>query len=331
MQTDSQTQSTACGIGSSARRPDGEAKVRGEYEFAPDLVEEGMLWGATLRSPYPLAKILKIDLNPAKAIPGVHAVLGAWDVPVNRCGAVNKDTPVLADDMVRYVGEPIAIVAAETPSLARRALDAIAVEYEELEPVTDALVALARGDVYRRVAMTYGDPDVVGEVQVEGEYLTPRQDHSFLAPDAGIAKPDGKGGIILTGATQWVHADREQIAASLAFPEEKVLVINSGVGGSFGGRVCMTWHIHAALLALHTGRPVKIVYSRQETFLARYHRHPSRIWVRHHANKDGTIVKMEARILLEDGPYSHTAASGIGNSCSLIQGAYKVPNATIEG
>lgn len=114
-------------------------------------------------------------------------------------------------------------------------------------------------------------------------------------------------------------------------PEEKVLVVNSGVGGSFGGRVSMTWQVHAALLALQTGHPVKFIYSRRETFLARYHRHPSRIWVRHHASRDGTIVKLEARILVEDGPYSHTAASGIGNSCSFIQGPYHIPNADIQG
>lgn len=331
MHPELQTDPLACGIGSPARRPDGEAKVRGEYEFAPDLCEEGMLWGATKRSPHPLAKILRIDLNPAKAIPGVHAVLGAWDVPVNIFGAVNKDTPVLAHDIVRYVGEPVAIVAADTPALARRAAEAVVVEYEVLTPVTDAVAALARGDVYRHVGLTYGDPTVVGEVQVEGEYVTPRQDHSFFAPDAGLARPDGQGGVQVIGATQWVHADREQIAASLALPEEKVLVINSGVGGAFGGRVSMTWQIHGALLALHSNRPVKFVYSRRETFLARYHRHPSRIWIRHHADRDGTLVKLEARILLEDGPYSHTSAAGIGNSCSLIQGPYRVPHAAVEG
>lgn len=331
MRLERQTDAEAKGIGASTRRPDGDAKVRGEFEYAPDLREDGMLWGATLRSPHALARIRRVDLNAAKAMPGVHAVLGAWDVPVNLCGAVNHDTPVLADDWVRYVGEPVAVVAAETPELARRAAAAIVVEYERETPVTDAVEALKAGKVFRHVAFTHGDPSIVGDVQVEGEYVTPRQDHSFLAPDAGIARRDGKGGVVIIGATQWVHADREQIAACLAIPEEKVLVVNSGVGGSFGGRVSMTWQVHAALLALQTGRPVKFVYSRKETFLARYHRHPSRIWVRHHASRDGTLVKLEARILLEDGPYSHTAASGVGNSCSFIQGPYHVPNADIRG
>lgn len=178
---------------------------------------------------------------------------------------------------------------------------------------------------------THGDPGVMGAVQVEGEYCTARQDHSFMAPDAGLARPDGKGGIDVIGATQWVHADRAQIAFALGLPEEKVLVRNSGVGGSFGGRVSMTWQIHGALLAMHTGRPVKFLYTRQEAFHARYHRHPSRIWVRHHATRDGKLVKLEARLLYQGGPYSHTSAAGIGNGCTLIQGPYRIPNASIEG
>ncbi|MFO0994556.1 MAG: molybdopterin cofactor-binding domain-containing protein [Hyphomicrobiales bacterium] len=319
------------GVGTSRQRPDAEAKVRGGFEYATDLHEDGMLWGATLRSPHPLARILNVDLAPAKAIPGVAAVLGAWDVSENRFGAINRDQPVLADDHVRYVGEPIAIVAASDPETARRALRAIEVSYEPLAPVIDPLDALARGHIHRHVKYAHGDPTIRGEVEVEGEYFTARQDHSFMAPDGGLARPDGHGGVEIIGATQWVHADRSQIAFALGLPEEKVLVRNAGVGGSFGGRVSMTWQIHGALLALHTNRPVKFLYSRQETFHARYHRHPSRIWIRHHANRDGLLVKLEARILYEGGPYSHTSAAGIGNGSTLIQGPYHIPNATIEG
>jgi CO/xanthine dehydrogenase Mo-binding subunit len=133
------------------------------------------------------------------------------------------------------------------------------------------------------------------------------------------------------GATQWVHSDRGQIAAALALPEEKVLVRNSGVGGSFGGRFVLSWQIHGALLALHTERPVKFVYSRHETFLARYHRQSSSIWVRHHADRDGRIVKVEARLLYECGPYSNTSGAAIGNGSSMMQGPYRIPNAEVEG
>jgi CO/xanthine dehydrogenase Mo-binding subunit len=325
------TDPDAVGVGSPRRRDDVSAKVRGEFEYAPDVSDPGMLWGATLRSVHPHALIRRVDLKAAERMPGVHAVLAAWHVPYNLCGMVVADTPVLADDRVRYVGEPVAIVAADDPILARRAADAIEVDYDVLPAVLDPVSALAEGAVYRHVKFTHGDPAVQGDVQAEGEYVTARQDHAFLAPDAGLARPDGCGGVEILGAAQWVHADREQIAAALRLPEERVLVRNSGIGGAFGGRVSMTWQLHAALLALHTGRPVKFCYSRAETMLARYHRHPSRIWLRHHATRDGRLVKLEARILLEDGPYAHAAGAGIGNSCSMIQGPYSIPNADIEG
>lgn len=331
MTLDQETSPTAVGIGASLQRPDGIAKVRGEFEYAPDLLQEGMLWGATRRSEYPYARLVRVNLNPAKEMPGVIAVLGAWDVPDNRFGAINNDQPVLADDFVRYVGEPIAIVAAVDLETARRAAAAIDIEYEPHIPLTDASEALKAGKIYRHVKYTYGDPSVIGDVQVEGTYTTARQDHSFMAPDAGIARPDGHDGVEIIGATQWVHADRPQIAAALGLPPEKVLVRNTGIGGSFGGRVSMTWQIHGALLAMHTGKPVKFLYSRKETFHARYHRHPSQIWIRHHATRDGVLVKVEARLLYEGGPYSHTSAAGIGNGCSLIQGPYRIPNAEIEG
>lgn len=331
MTADLTTDPNAIGIGTSRRRPEAAAKIRGEFEFAPDLIEPGMLWGATLRSPLAHARLVRVDLNAAKAMPGVRAVLGGWDVPDNHYGAIVRDSPVLADEVVTYVGEPIAIVAADDPEIARRALDAIVVEYELLEPLVDAMKALDEGHVYRHVEYSHGDPSVVGDVQAEGVYTTPRQDHSYLGLDGGIAKPDGRGGVIITGATQWVHSDRAQVAASLGLPPERVLVINSGIGGAFGGRFVLSWQIHGALLAVHTERPVKFLYSREEAFLARYHRHPTRIWVRHHASRDGRIVNLEAKVLVEDGPYINTAAPGIGNACTLLQGPYNIPNARIEG
>ncbi len=325
------TDPDAVGVGSPRRRQDAHAKVRGEFDYATDLSAPDMLWGATVRSVHPHALLGSVNLDAARRMPGVQAVLGAADVPNNSFGMIRSDTPVLAADRVRYVGEPIAIVAAEDPVLARRAAEAVEVEYEPLTALLDPVSALRAGAVYRHVAFTHGDPQAVGEVQAEGEYLTARQDHAFLAPDAGIARPDGRGGVEIIGAAQWVHAERPQIAAALGLPEEMVLVRNSGIGGAFGGRVSIIWQLHGALLALHTGRPVKFLYSRTETMLARYHRHPSRIWVRHHATRDGRLVKLEAKILLEDGPYMHASDAGLGNSCSLIQGPYAIPNAVVEG
>ena len=170
----------AVGVGAPRRRQDANAKVRGEFEYAPDLADPDMLWGATLRSPHPHARITRVNLDPAKQMPGVKAVLGAWDVPKNSFGMIVADTPVLADDRVRYVGEPVAIVAAEDPVLARRAAAAIEVDYEILPAVLDPVQALDAGAVYRHVKFTHGDPDVVGEVQAEGEYVTARQDLSLI-------------------------------------------------------------------------------------------------------------------------------------------------------
>ncbi|MEB3263762.1 MAG: molybdopterin cofactor-binding domain-containing protein [Synechococcus sp.] len=320
------------GVGAAMPRPEGPAKVRGEFVFATDLHRPDMLWGATLRSPHPFARILSIDLDPAKAMPGVHAVLGPWDVPDNRYGVIVRDTPVLAEEYVRYVGEPIAIVAADDLVTARRAAAAIVVKYEVLSPLTDPDKALESGHIHRHLDFRMGDPTVVGEVIAEGEYSTPRQDHSFLAPDAGLAcvLPDGAG-VEIIGATQWVHNDREQIAPALGLPEEMVFVRNAGVGGAFGGRFVISWQIHGALLALHTGRPVKFLYTREETFVARYHRRPMRFWVRHHARRDGTLVNLEVRMIAEDGPYLNTSGPAIGSSSALVQGPYRIPNAHIQG
>lgn len=325
------TDASAVGFGSSRQRPEATAKARGEYDFAPDVRAEGMLWGATLRSPHPRARITRVDLSAARSMPGVHAVLGGWDVPDNRYGTIERDAPVLADEEVTYVGEPVALVAADDPEIARRACAAIVVEYDVLDPMVDAVAARDAGHLYRHVSYTAGDPAALGDVSVEGEYSTARQDHSYLGLDGGVARPDGEGGVIIEGATQWVHADSRQVSAALGLPPERVTVINSGVGGAFGGRFALSWQIHGALLAMHTERPVKMVYTRSEAFLARFHRQPSRIWVRHTAKQDGTLVKIEARVILENGPHSNTGAVTVGNACSLIQGPYKIPNARIEG
>ncbi len=320
----------AIGVGSPRLRPEAVAKARGEYEFAPDVRAEGMLWGATLRSPHAKARIIRIDLSAARQMPGVHAVLGAWDVADNRTGVILRDQPVLADTEVNFVGQAVALVAAEDPELARRACAAIEVEYEPLPPMIDDLEARDAGRLYRHVSYTAGDPDAVGEVSVEGEYTTARQDHSFLGLDGGLATPDGRGGVTIIGATQWVHSDSRQVAEALGLPAERVHVINTGVGGAFGGRFALSWQIHGALLALHTERPVKMVYSRSEAFLVRFHRQPSRIWVRHTANRDGSLVKIEARLILENGPYANTGMVTVGNASSLIQGPYRIPHARIE-
>src|SRR5690606_31276919 len=200
------------GIGESPIRPDGVPKLRGEFQYAQDLYAEGMLWGYTVRSPHARARIRSIDIAPALAIGGVHAVLTQDDVPGRRLfGLEHPDQPVLADGEVRYWGEPVAIVAAEDRETARRAAEAVTVEYEELEPLTDPEAADAADEVFRRMRIRRGDPQARGSVVVEGYYEVGMQDQAPLGTEAGLAVPDGSGGVDLYATSQFVHVDHQQV------------------------------------------------------------------------------------------------------------------------
>jgi CO/xanthine dehydrogenase Mo-binding subunit len=328
------------GVGESVRRVDGVPKVKGDFEYASDLRRDGMLYGATLRSPHPHARIVSIDTGAAQAAPGVRAVLTQADLPGKKTFGLDvQDQPVLATEVVRYAGEPIAIVAAEDPEMARAALGKIAVNYEVLTPVTDMGRALEptsprvhpQGNIVRTVQVVHGDPNAAADIWVEGTYETGMQDQAPLGPEAGLALPAADGGVDLFIATQWLHADLEQLAPCLGLPPEKVRLHLSGVGGAFGAREDVSMQIHACLLALRTGRPVKMSYGRQESFYGHVHRHPSRVWMRHGARRDGTLVNVQARLLVDGGAYTSTSPAVIGNATTFAAGPYEVPNARLEG
>ena len=328
------------GVGQSVRRVDGIPKVKGQFEYASDLSRDGMLYGATLRSPHPHARIVAIDPSGAAAMPGVHAVLTQADLPGKKTFGLDvQDQPVLAIDVVRYAGEPVAIVAAESPELAKQAMQAIDTQYTVLSPVTDMEQALDRnaprvhpqGNVVRNLQIVHGDPNARADVWVEGVYETGMQDQAPLGPEAGLAVPAEDGGIDLFIATQWLHADLEQLAPCLDLPKEKVRLHLSGVGGAFGAREDVSMQIHACLLALRTGRPVKMSYGRQESFYGHVHRHPSRIWMRHGALKDGTLVNVQARLIMDGGAYTSTSPAVIGNATTFATGPYEVRNARLVG
>jgi xanthine dehydrogenase D subunit len=325
------------GIGQSARRPDGGPKVRGEFAFAGDLWAEGMLWGRALRSPHAAARIRAIDVSPAWRIPGVEAVLTAEDVPgASHYGLERRDQPVFAIDVVRHAGEPVAAVAADHPETARRACEAIVVDYEPLEPVLDAGRSATApfihpdGNVFRQLEIRRGDPTARGPVVVEGTYEVGMQDQAFMGPEAGLAFPAEDGGVDLIVSTQWLHSDRDQVAECLGLPPDRVRLSLGGVGGAFGAREDVSLHVHACLLALRTGRPVKVVYSREESFLGHVHRHPARIWMRHSAEHDGSLVSFEARILLDGGAYRSSTYHVVANAACFSSGPYRVPNAVVE-
>ncbi|MFB7373263.1 xanthine dehydrogenase subunit D [Streptomyces sp. NPDC056222] len=345
---------TKGGIGESTLRPDGTLKVTGEFAYSSDMWHEDMLWGQILRSTVAHAEIVSIDTSEAVAMSGVYAVMTYDDLPAEMkyYGMEFKDTPVLAHGKVRHHGEPVALVAADHPETARRAAAKIRVEYKELPLVTDEASALAsdavlvhesRDDhhaghvphpnIVHRQPIFRGDADEAAkkaDVIVSGEYTFGMQDQAFLGPESGLAVPAEDGGVDLYCATQWLHSDLYQIAPVLGLPEEKVRMTMAGVGGAFGGREDISMQIHACLLALRTGKPVKIVYNRFESFFGHVHRHPAKLWYEHGATKDGKITHMKCRIVLDGGAYASSTASVVGNAASLSVGPYVIDDVEIE-
>ncbi|MDB1089211.1 xanthine dehydrogenase subunit D [Streptomyces sp. ACA25] len=342
------------GIGESTLRPDGILKATGEFAYASDLWHENMLWGCTLRSPHAHAEIRSVDISRALAQTGVHAVLTHDDLPtgVRTYGLEIQDTPVLAHGRVRHQGEPVAVVAADHPETARRAAALIAVDYAPLPVVHDEASALADDAPLLHPARTdhhaphvahpnivHRQPIVRGDVAagraradviVTGEYRVGMQDQAFLGPESGLAVPAEDGGVELFLATQWLHSDLRQIAPVLGLPEDKVRMTLSGVGGAFGGREDLSMQIHACLLALRTGRPVKMVYNRHESFFGHVHRHPATLRYEHGATRDGRLTHMTCRIVLDGGAYASTSAAVVGNASSLSAGPYAVDHVDIE-
>ncbi len=328
-------------LGDSVARPDGVAKTQGTFQFAGDLTADGFLWGATLRSPHPYARIVRIDVSAAWKIDGVEAVLTAADVPGKPTyGLIAHDQPVFAHEFARFQGEPIAAVAADHPDTCRRALAAIVVEYEVLTPLTDPERAVdgsfppihPDGNVVRHQRILCGDQTIIGPIVVEGTYELGRQDQAFLGLEAALAFPDpGGAGVELHVATQWLHEDRTQIAACLAMPDDKVRIVLGGVGGAFGAREDISLQVHCCLLALRTGRPVKMQYNRAESFVGHVHRHPTTVWMRHHAASDGRVRRIEARFVMDGGAYASTSSAVLVNAITHAQGPYRCESATVDG
>ncbi|HYK98796.1 MAG TPA: molybdopterin cofactor-binding domain-containing protein, partial [Candidatus Acidoferrales bacterium] len=326
-------------VGESAPRSDAPPKTQGTFAYASDLARPGMLHGATVRSPHPRARIMRVDTGVARAMPGVFAVLTSADLPTReKFGLMKLDQPPLATDVVRYVGEPVAIVAAEDAERARLAAKAIVVEYAPLEAITDPVRALQPdapslhdgGNVIEDVRVAHGDVDAGADVVVAGEYEIGMQDQAPLGPEAGLAIPDPDGGVTLHIATQWLHEDLRQIAACLGLPESKVRLVLAGVGGAFGAREDVTLQIHLCLLALATKKPVRMVYGREESFYGHVHRHPARLWYAHGARRDGTLVFVRASIVLDGGGYASASPAVVANAACFGAGPYRVPNAVIH-
>ncbi|MEE1819362.1 molybdopterin-dependent oxidoreductase [Streptomyces sp. SP18ES09] len=341
------------GIGESTLRPDGTLKVTGEFAYSSDMWHEDMLWGQILRSTVAHAEIVSIDISEALAMDGVYAVLTHEDLPAAKnYGMEFQDTPVLAYGKVRHHGEPVALVGADHPETARRAAAKIKIEYRELPLITDEASALApdailvhenRDDHHSghvpHPNIVHRQPIIRGnaaeaakraDVIVKGEYTFGMQDQAFLGPESGLAVPAEDGGVDLYVATQWLHSDLKQIAPCLGLPEEKIRMTMAGVGGAFGGREDISMQILASILALRTGKPVKMVYNRFESFFGHVHRHPAKLYYEHGATKDGKLTHMKCKIVLDGGAYASSTASVVGNASSLSVGPYVIEDVEIE-
>jgi xanthine dehydrogenase molybdenum-binding subunit len=325
------------------------AKVAGAARFADDYAFPGMLHGATLRAAYPHARILSIDTAKAEALPGVHAILTHGDVPGrNRHGLVIHDWPVLCDDKVRYLGDAVAIVAADTRQKAREAIRLIEVAYEPLPTVASAEqarepdAALVHeehegGNLLEHIKVRHGDIErgfSQADVIVENEYRTPAYDHVFMEPECSIAVPAGYDEdhqkLTVYVGSQIPYADRNQTAAALGLAEDEVRVIGTLIGGGFGGKEDIMGQIHAALLAQATGRPVKILYDRAESLLAHPKRHATVLRIKTGAKRDGKLVAVQAELVGDAGAYASLSTKVLKRATTHATGPYDIAHAKVD-
>lgn len=322
---------------------DGVAKVTGGLKYLTDLSFPGMLFGKILRSSHPHAVIESIDTASAARLPGVHALLTHRDVPgMNRFGMVIPDQPVFCEDRVRFIGDAICAVAADTVEVAEQALRLVNVVYRPLSVVTDMEAALTstaprlhpHGNVLHRAHYAQGD---VGQamaactVVVEETYETPRQMHAYLETEGGVVVPEADGGMTVYMGSQHGYRDRQQLSRILALPEDRIRVVSSPMGGSFGGKDELNVQPHAALLALATGRPVKIQQTRAESVRAGLKRHPMRIRMRTGANADGRILAHEVSIVADTGAYASLGPAVLDFAVEHATGPYVIPNVDVDG
>ncbi|KAB8140665.1 xanthine dehydrogenase family protein [Chloroflexia bacterium SDU3-3] len=330
-------------IGASLPRPDALRKVTGAATYPGDLVREGMLHLAVVFAHRPHARILSIDSGAALAHPGVVAVLTAADVPFNAYGLIERDQPVLCADTVRFEGDKVALVVAESRAAAAAGAQLVQVAYQDLPAITDPRAAMeveavqihqGHSNVLAHIPIRRGDAERAlreADVVVEGEYHTTWQEHAFLQPEAGVAHIDEHGNLVLETAGQWLHEDRRQIAEILQIPEQRVIIRYASIGGAFGGREDMSIQHLAALAAWKLRRPVAIVWSREESMVGHHKRHPISLRCTWGAMRDGTIVAAKAELLADGGAYASTSVEVIKIATLLATGTYRIPNVALDG
>jgi aldehyde oxidoreductase len=315
--------------------------VAGKQQYADDLVMEDMLYGKILWSAHPHAEIINVDTSEAENLPGVRAVITAKDIPgKNQSGIVIRDQPAIAGDKVRYIGDSVASVFADTPEIAAEAVSRIKVEYKVLPGVyspsdaakPDAPKIHEKGNLLHRVSIVRGDIDEAFkkcDVVIEGDYTTPFIEHGFLEPESGLAYLSEDGGVIVKYPTQCAFDDRKQLSEILAMPEERIRIIALIPGGAFGGKEDMIFHQHLALAALKSGKPVKITLTREESLRVHVKRHPAWMHFKTGADAGGHVLALEVRIILDTGAYCSLGLDVLENTAIFAGGPYFVPTVNI--
>ncbi len=331
-------------IGQPLPRHDALGKVTGETSYPGDLLGPGTLHMKVVYAGRPHARILSLDPSAALAVPGVVAVFTASEVPFNAFGLIEDDQPVLCGDRVRFAGDKVAVVVAETNDAAESGARLVSVTYEDLPAVTDPRDALApdapivhesRGtNLLTRIPIRKGDVEAgfaAADVVLDGEFSTSWQEHAFLQPEAGIGYIDNAGRVVIETAGQWLHEDRQQIARMLGLPEERIVIRYAAIGGAFGGREDLSVQHLLALAAWKLQRRVGIVWSREESILAHHKRHPFHIRCRWGVTRDGRITAVQAELLADGGAYASTSAEVTKVATLFASGVYEVPNIAVEG
>jgi CO/xanthine dehydrogenase Mo-binding subunit len=343
-------------LGQSVPRLDALGKVTGDTQYPGDVNLPDQAYMKILFANRPHAIIKHIETAQAEALPGVIAIFTAKDVPLNEYGLNISDQPVLCGpgsakpytDRVRFIGDQVALVIAETETLAAQARDLIQVDYIDLPVVTDLLAAMQpeavllhpeRGsNIFCHYRIRKGDVDAAlaqADVVIEGEYKTPAQEHAYLQPEAGLGYMDEEGRVTIQVAGQWTHKDQQQIAHALGLPLDQVRVIYPAIGGAFGGREDMSVQIILALAAwrLHQRgihRPVKIIWSREESIIGHHKRHPYLIRTRWGANREGKLVAAKVEVIADGGAYAYTSTKVLGNATLMCTGPYEIPNVSVD-
>lgn len=349
-------------LGQSITRIDARAKVTGQAHYPGDLTMPGMAHAKVLFARRPHARVRHIDLSAALALPGVLGIFTGADVPNNEYGLVLFDAPVMVsalengglaaenaqnaksfDGIVRHIGEKMAIIVAETEKIAEHARSLIKIDYEDLPAITDIHEAIKPdapqlhphypGNVIQRYRVRRGDVEAAfaqADVIIEDTYWMGAQEHAYLQPEAGLAYIDEAGRLTIQVAGQWTHEDQEQIAHALKLPLDQVRVIYPAIGGAFGGREDMSVQIVLCLAAQRLNRPVKIIWTREESMIGHHKRHPFWVHAKLGATKDGKLVAAQINGMSDAGPYNYTSNKVLGNFTGTCVGPYDIPNVAID-